>query len=366
MYFSVNTSYKYVMKLIDGFRINRGTLCISSVLRDVSNYMLKESFGEEMYYGLGCGLFFGYTESDKVTGVGGFCDLMIENFTSIMTLTRVEKYVADEDAFEQIAFSIDRNIPVIVSGLHFHTGKDLENDQLAVDMMNLPMNYHYTIIEGYDKETRDIFMSDNTNSGVVSYETFLKLRDPKKKFIYLLYPKYIENIKARIYSSICKTTDYWFRMPENPKEIADEYTTEYLHISKVYNTLQGLERFRKSFLRGDILEDFESFQKTIFFIQTIAYRGTGGDMTRGLYSRYLRESAKITSDEKMLIASRDYAAAAVKWRKFFKTFNASAKSLFDDFHMNKKAFTYYEMINEIYDSEMYAISSLNRIIGNME
>lgn len=354
------------MKLIDGFRINRGTLCISSVLRDVSNYMLSESFGEEMYYGLGCGLFFGYTVSDKVTGIGGFCDLMFENFASIMTLTRVEKYVPDEDAFEQIAFSIDRNIPIIVSGLHFHTGKDLENDQLAVDMMNLPMNYHYTIIAGYDKKTQELFMGDNTNSGVVSFDTFLKLRDPENKFIYLLYPKYIQNIKARIYSSICKTTDYWYRMPENPKEIADDYTTEYLHISKVYNTMQGLKEFRESFLKGDILEDFESFKKTIFFVQTIAYKGTGGDMTRGLYSRYLRESGNITNDKKMLIASQNYANTASKWRKFFKTFNLSAESLFQHLRQNKNGSIYYEMINEIYDAEMYAIDSLNRIVNSVE
>lgn len=352
------------MKLIDGFKINRGTLCISSVLRDVSNYMLKETFGEEMYYGLGCGLFFGYTVSENVTGLGGFCDLMIENFANVMTLTRVEKDVSDDEAFDQIAFSIDRNIPVIVSGLHFHTGEDMKNDRLAVEMMNLPMNYHYSIIAGYDKQTREIYMGDNTNVGVVTYQSFLELRDPRKKFIYLLYPRYIENLKYRVYSSIYKTIDYWYRMPENPKVIADMHTTEYLHISKVYNTLEGLEQFRESFLKGDILEDFDQFRKTMFFIQTIAYKGTGGDMTRGLYSRFLRESAEITNDQNMLIASENYAIAAKTWRQFFKTFNISVQDLFSLLHKKQNLSKYYEMINRIYDTEMYAIESLKMVIDN--
>ena len=80
------------MKMIEGFKVKIGTLCISSVLRDITNHMLGVNYGEEIYYGLGCGLFFAYTMSNEVVGLGGFTDLILDNLRDSLTLTKVETY----------------------------------------------------------------------------------------------------------------------------------------------------------------------------------------------------------------------------------------------------------------------------------
>lgn len=295
------------MKMIEGFKVKIGTLCISSVLRDITNHMLGVNYGEEIYYGLGCGLFFAYTMSNEVVGLGGFTDLILDNLRDSLTLTKVETYAPDDVVFDKIRFSIDAGLPVLVSGLHFHSKEDLALDTEATEKLDLPMNYHYTIIAGYDDETKELFMADNKSSGNVSYENFLKFRDHRNMLTQFLFPPTLEHLDARIYAAIRKLTDYWYRMPENPKSFADVYTTDFLHLSNVYNTMEGLENFRKLFLHGPEMESLENFQKSMFFIQAISYRGTGGDMTRGLYSRFLREGGAITGEDKMLEVSKLYA-----------------------------------------------------------
>lgn len=349
------------MKMINGFKVKVGTLCISSVLRDISNYMLGVNYGEEMYYGLGCGLFFAYTVSKDMVGLGGFCDLILDNLKDSLTLTKVETVVPDDKVFDRIRFSIDAGLPVLVSGLHFHTQEELQQDTQVKEELDLPMNYHYTIIAGYDDETKELFMADNRNSGNVSYEKFLKLRDKRNILTQFLYPASLEHLDTRIYGAIRKLTDYWYRMPENPKAFADLYTTDYLHLSSVYNTMEGLENFRKQFLHGPEMESVENFTKSMFFIKMLSYRGTGGDMTRGLYSRFLKEGSKITNDEKMLEVSKLYAESAKNWRKFFKLFDQDAAMLYEKINNPLENKIYYDAVEQMYQLEYNAITALNEL-----
>ena len=347
------------MKMIEGFKVKIGTLCISSVLRDITNHMLGVNYGEEIYYGLGCGLFFAYTMSNEVVGLGGFTDLILDNLRDSLTLTKVETYAPDDVVFDKIRFSIDAGLPVLVSGLHFHSKEDLALDTEATEKLDLPMNYHYTIIAGYDDETRELFMADNKSSGNVSYENFLKFRDHRNMLTQFLFPPTLEHLDARIYAAIRKLTDYWYRMPENPKSFADVYTTDFLHLSNVYNTMEGLENFRKLFLHGPEMESLENFQKSMFFIQAISYRGTGGDMTRGLYSRFLREGGAITGEDKMLEVSKLYATAAREWRKFFKIFDGNPTVIYEQIKDETQNSVFFEAIEQVYQCEMTAMSALN-------
>ena len=349
------------MKMVEGFKARVGTLCISSVLRDITNHMLQVNYGEEIYYGLGCGLFFAFTTSKDVVGLGGFTDLILDNLKDSLSLTKIETVADDDVVLDKIRFSINAGLPLLVSGLHFHTQEDLILDTEATEKLDLPMNYHYTIIAGYDDETKELFMADNRTSGNVSYEKFLQLRDHRNILTQFLFPAKLEHLDCRIYIAIRKLTDYWYRMPENPKAFADVYTTDFLHLSSVYNTMEGLENFKKSFLHGPEMESLENFKKSMFFVQMISYRGTGGDMTRGLYSRFLREGYKITNDNMMLEVSKLYAVAAKEWRKFFKLFDGGPEVLFEKIKNPKENKIYFDAINKVYECELNAITKLNEL-----
>lgn len=349
------------MKRIENFKPQKGTLCISSALRDISKCMLNIDYGEEMYYGLGSGLFFGYIEAEDMVGLGAFTDLMLDNLKDNLSLTRFDMKISDDEAFDRIKFCIDFGLPAMVKGMHFNSREDLDEDLQLKETFALPMNLHYTLISGYDEETKKLFMSDNRGFGEVSFDRFLEVRDKEKYLTLLLFPDSYEHMSERIYTSVRKNVDYWYKMPERPKAVADFYTTNYLHLKKVYNTMEGMKKFKSSFLRGPEMESYDNFKKTMFFLRMVSYRGTGGDMTRGIQSRFLKECYKITGDEKMLEASKLYATCAREWRKLFKVYDIDPAITFEKVNSLVDKNDYLAKNDKMYDCEMRALEALRRV-----
>ena len=308
------------MKTIKDFNYNLGTLCITSALKNYCNNVMDYELEEEMYYGLGSGLFFAHTVSNDMSGIGGFAgDLLLNSFCDNMTANKII-IKSEKDSFSQIKYYIDMNMPILVNGTDFHDQDEISADIEIVEKLNLPMNYHFSLIVGYDKNNQIIRICDHRHIGNISYQHFLEIRDRRNEFYIILLPNKISNLDLKIYRSLNKICDYWLWMPENPKFIADEYTKSYLHLSRVNNTLDGLKSFNNSFLKGVELENFDNFEKTLFFLRAISYRGTGGDMTRGLFGRFLGKAAFITKDEEMGRLSAVYGQLSREWREFFKSF----------------------------------------------
>lgn len=353
------------MKIIDGFKNKVGTICISTNLRNLCNNILGYDYDESLYYGLGSGLFFAYTVTPDMVGIGGFAgDLILNDFCSNLSIIKVaNKTEGADDSFEEIKFSIDNNSPVLVFGLDFCSHEINEEDEKISTVLELPhMSYHFTMIIGYDEESKQLRMVDHRASSDVTMDKFLKLREARNELIHLLLPPKIENLEHRIYTSLRKICDYWFRMPENPKPIADKYTGSYLNLHSINNTLHGLDLFHDTFLRGVEVESLDNFKKTMIFLRILSYRGTGGDMTRGLFSRYLKEAHKITGIEKLGELSKMYGKAANLWRNFFKLFEKPDEELYHLVTDSANVKEYLEIIDKIYDIEYEAIHTLKNIV----
>lgn len=353
------------MKTIDGFKNKVGTLCISTNLRNLCNNILGCDYDESIYYGLGSGLFFAYTVTSDMVGIGGFAgDLILNDFCSnISAIKVVNRTKGAEDSFEEIKFSIDNNLPVLVFGLDFCSQERNEEEDKVSAVLDLPhMNYHFTMIVGYDEETKQLKMADHKSSSIVSIDKFLKLREPKNELIHILLPNRLENIEFRIYAALNKVCDYWFRMPENPKPVADRYTGSYLNLNSINNTMHGLNLFYKTFLRGIEIESLDNFKKTMIFLRILSYRGTGGDMTRGLFARFLKEAQKITGNEKFAELAKMYGNAANLWRKFFKMFEKGDEELYKEVTDDVLAKKYLDMVNILYETEHEAIYKLKMIV----
>lgn len=350
------------MKIIEGFTSKPGTLCISTALKNLCNYLMGHNYDEEIYYGMGSGLFFAYSISEDMAGIGGFAgDLIMDSFCDNLTAKKITVKTSD-DCFDKIKFCIDNNFPILVNGLDFHSVAQNKQDERVVEELKLPMNYHFTMIVGYDEETEELRLADHRATGNVPMEVFKKLRDVRNEFYYILLPNKIENMESRIYRSISKTCDYWFRMPENPKIIADNYTGDYLHLSCIHNTMEGLNSFHDNFLRGVEMDNLNNFKKSMFFLRYLSYRGTGGDMTRGLYSRFLKQAAIITKNDKLNEAAKMYGNAAKTWRAFFKLFEVPDEILYEQIRNKDENMEFFQMIDKLYEIELEAVNSLKGLV----
>ncbi|MBO4616959.1 MAG: DUF4872 domain-containing protein [Lachnospiraceae bacterium] len=350
-----------MIKKIESFKPFTGTLCIATSLGNIVRSMAGADYGEEMYYGLGSALYFGYIVSDDMRALGASTDLLLDNLKDNLTLSKLEIKYEDESVFEQVKGFVDEGVPVLVKGMHFHEETDLKEDRILMDRLDLPMNQHYTTIYGYDDKEKAFLMADNIHNGMVPLERFLRVRDSERTLLMFLVPKSFEHMDYRVYGAIRKTMDYWYRMPNNPKPVADFYTTQCLHLNTVYATLDGLDKFKSEFLRGIEIENFANYSKTVFFLRIISYRGTGGDMTRGLQGRFLKEAYKLTNDSRMLDVSKLYGTAAREWRSFLKLFDKDENESFKEVTDPILVKPYHEKIVKLYDCEMKALEALTKI-----
>lgn len=361
------------MKTLQGFNHRPGIFCITSAIRDIVEFNNHQKFDEDFIFGLSSGMFFAYTSIPKFSAIAGAAgDLVTENFCANITAKKIDEYSQDDEHdWEQLKYFVDNNLPVIVESnidgvaeQRKMSGTGLQEQDVNATMqdeLGLPMNYHNIIIIGYDEDKETVRFVDNRVDMEISRELLYKTRAKDRKRSYFLLPDKIDHLRERVYNSIHRCADYWLRMPENPKKLADRYTARHLKINDVKNTMEGLDQFRENYLRPHAMKDPEFLQWTLFMLGEYSYRAFGGDMTRGMYARYLQRGYEITNDAGLLTATAMYKDLSREWRSFFKWFAKDREQVIRLLQDPEESKIVFDAIERIYEKEKEAIFYLDTI-----
>jgi hypothetical protein len=320
-----------------------GYHCQSSSLRKIFHHY-GHSLSEDMIFGLGAGMGFIYwmmkIGADDYVFIGGrgnnknfFQDLGARVGTKMGLVSTSSAKKAESSLLEKLA----KKEPVMLFG-----------DMGFLPWFDFPVEYHFGghtfVICGYDgKNTMLVSDIDPKATGLkkgfysqITLGQLHKARNsvfkpfpPKNGFIELDFSHFHDPEPEDIHSSIMQTVNFQLKPP-----------IKNLGIKGIRHTAKEILSWPRIFREYDLRMNL--FTLYIF----IEIGGTGGGCFRYMYSRFLRESAEITGNEKLLEASAKIQKAGELYSEIGYLFKEAEKC--DDLSDRiKKASSLFLSIAEI-------------------
>lgn len=171
--------------------------------------------------------------------------------------------------------------------------------------------WHIVVVCGYDAETRQVLIADREGVYPVSMEDLAKARGSKYKPFPPMHKWYTFDFSNK-------------RQPtaDEVREAIAEQTKAMLEppISNV--GVKGIREAAKRALKWPNEMDEEELRFTLFnmFIFIDATGGTGGGIFRYMFSRFLREAAEITGDQRLNESAAAFQHVGDRWQEVAEIF----------------------------------------------
>ena len=165
---------------------------------------------------------------------------------------------------------------------------------------------HIVVVAGYDPETRQVLIADRDKElHPVSLEDLARARGSKFKPFPPRHTWY--------------TFDFSGKRPPEPEEIRQairEVVTGMLEPPITNLGVKGIRKAAKRTLKWPEIMDEEQLRFACFniFIFIDAEGGSGGGIFRYMYSRFLREAAEITGDDRMIAVADEFQRIGDRWQ----------------------------------------------------
>ena len=176
---------------------------------------------------------------------------------------------------------------------------------------NFPVEYHFgrhiVVVAGYDPETRQVLITGRDEKlHPVSLEDLARARGSKFKPFPPWYTWY--------------TFDFSGKRPPEPEEVQQairEVVAGMLEPPITNLGVKGIRKAVKRTLKWPETMDEEQLRFACFnvFIFIDAEGGSGGGIFRYMYSRFLREAAEITEDDRMIAVADEFQRIGDRWQE---------------------------------------------------
>jgi hypothetical protein len=290
--------------MVDGFVHRPGFHCESTAVRDVLEfYGLKIS--EYMAFGLDCTFGFEYLRKKfpyRPFYINGKICTFPNTLPKFLGIN-VEKKTADDadKAWNYVKELINRNIPVPIFV-----------DMYYLDYMKIPkepwnhFGNHVIVLVGYDEKKGEAYIADSSFEGMqaISLQSLAQARNSKFE------PFPPENAWFEI--NVPKTTKPLSKAAEMAiKETAKNM----IHPSRENCGICGIRLLAEDIVNWPEITSSTEELKLALILQYIDLEiaGTGGGNFRKMYSRFIKESAKLISNRKLEIISHEIAKSAELW-----------------------------------------------------
>jgi hypothetical protein len=187
---------------------------------------------------------------------------------------------------------------------------------------DFPVEYHFgrhiVVVAGYDPETGQVLIADRDEElHPVSLEDLARARGSRFKPFPPRHTWY--------------TFDFSGKLPPESEEVRQairEVVTGMLEPPITNLGVKGVRKAARRTLKWPEIMDEEQLRFACFniFIFIDAEGGTGGGLFRYMYSRFLREAAKITGDERLMAVTGEFQGIGDRWQVVAETFKRAAEA----------------------------------------
>jgi hypothetical protein len=177
---------------------------------------------------------------------------------------------------------------------------------------------HIVIVAGYDPQIRQVLIADRDEElHPVSLEDLAQARGSKFKPFPPRHTWYI--------------FDFSGKRPPQPEEVRQAIRQVTIGMLEPPITNLGVKGIRKAARRTiewPKIMDKEQLRSACFnvFIMIDAEGGTGGGLFRYMYSRFLREAAEITGDDRLMVVADEFQSIGDRWQMIAETFKRASKA----------------------------------------
>lgn len=187
---------------------------------------------------------------------------------------------------------------------------------------DLPEGYHFgghvVVVAGYDPKTRQVLIADRDEElHPVSMEDLEKARGSKFKPFPPRHTWY--------------TFDFSGKRPPEPEEVRQairEVVTAMLDPPITNLGVKGIRKAARRTLKWPEIMDEEELRYACFniFIFIDAEGGTGGGIFRYMYSRFLRQAAEVTGDDRLIAVADEFQRIGDRWQVVAETFKLAVRA----------------------------------------
>lgn len=308
-----------MLKPLPGFKSLTTHHCSTGSLRHIYEFH-GYPISEELLLGLGAGMGFIYWHGkDALPFYGG----------------RINVGRPGEEGLAQTA---GRRTGVRVESYQTHSARKAEKALLElleagepvmiqVDMGFLPyfrfptefhFGGHHVVVAGYDPQTRQVLVADRDEKlHPVSLEDLARARGSRFKPLPPRHTWY--------------TFDFSGKRPPEPEEVRQairEVVTGMLEPPRTDQGVKGMRKAARHTLKWPEIMDKERLRFACFnaFVFMDARGGTGGGFFRYMYSRFLREAAEITGDDRLIPAANEFQHLGDRWQVVAEAFKRASKA----------------------------------------
>lgn len=331
-----------------------GSYCKSTALSNVIRNQ-NINLNEAMLFGLSGGLDFSYSKPlDFENGqrlISVYGAIMNDFFNLSETLGLIYEVIKPKDNNEYLNIIrkyINLGIPLIatVSLMDYYNSLNkkrvtdneiVEETELLFEMLNTSIGNHVTTIVNIDE--RYIYLYENTMNDIqkVEINDFLLASNPKKFSV--IHPKNELHI-------IRVVNNHKIQIDTIVYEAIRQNLSRFLNSTTGYNGISALKNFKNDFHKWPIiLKSDENIYGTIKLFSYFCEIASSG-LYRRLYSRFLKEAARILNDEELLIYSKSYNFLANQWKKISRMLNNIKE--YEKGFINKELI---ELLNSIVEEE---------------
>ncbi len=310
-------------KQIENFVHLPGNNCVTTALRNIVNHY-GFRYPEQRVFGIaeGLGFHFRTIAGQENPHLGGAGSGMVESFCRNLHLAfEVKEFDSDEDAWRDLVSHIDLQIPVIVQ----------------VDLLHLPyfdskthFAGHRVVPVGYDDD--NVFLADTG---------YLRIQKcPIEKF---------NAAHASEFPPFAHRRRRWRieRFEERP--FVDEMITKAL-----YNLYQKFENHAPSYNLlqiFDLRDHLKDYKNPAMLYQQIEKAGTGGGLSRKMFSEFLDQAGQIYARPIYELASGLYDQAARMWTQIAEhakrgQLNGTAKTLEEIYQIESRAVSIFSAFED--------------------
>ena len=295
------------LKPLPGFKSLTTHHCVTGSMRHIYEFH-DDPINEDLLLGLGAGVGFVYWHMKGTppfyggrANVGRPGEEGLEKTAGRRTGVRVESFhtssvrKAEKTLLEMLA----AGEPVMI---HVDMG--------FLPYFDFPEEYHFgrhvVVVGGYDPETRQVLIADRDEElHLVSLEDLARARGSKFKPFPPRHTWY--------------TFDFSGQRPPEPEEVRQairEVVTGILKPPITNLGVKGIRKAAKRTLKWPASMDKEQLRFACFnvFIFIDAEGGTGGGIFRYMYSRFLREAAEITDDDRTVAVADQFQRIGDQWQ----------------------------------------------------
>jgi hypothetical protein len=312
---------------IEKFVHKQGLHCGSTAMSNFFNYY-GISLSEELCFGLGSGIGFGYyifpELNPPVYITGRINDLEIFLCNNLNIEISLEANSDFDAVYNILKNKIDRKEPVII----------------WVDTYYLPyfkspyhFSVHRVILIGYDEEY--VYIADNEREEIqkVSFSDFKKARTEgnfpiptENRYYEIKINKNLKPLELATRDALSKTCEIM------------------LYSEEENNGIKGINKMAEDLLKWEekLGENWKEAAKTVYLISEKF--GTGGGNFRNIYAKFLREIAEKIKNKKIEEAAEEMGKVAKLWEEAMSHLKESSKE--ENFTKIKKVSKILKIIAE--------------------